>query len=126
MHHRVRRERLADALRAHGAAAERHDLGALSRQQLEHHLLLARAEGGLALAVEERLHRLAEPLLELAVRVERLTRQLGGERAGAGRLPGAHEAHEHEGYARLQPMRSSYARSAPRTSSMWSPPNFSR
>ena len=101
--------------------------GASSRaEQLEHQLLLARAERVLALAVEERLDRLAEPPLELAVGVERLGAELGGERAGAGGLAGAHEAHEHEGYARLQPIRSSYARSAARTSSMWSPPNFSR
>ena len=80
----------------------------------------------LALPVEEGLDRLAEPLLELAVGVERLGAELGGERAGAGGLPGAHEADEHEGYARLQPIRSPYAASAACTSSMWSPPNFSR
>ena len=65
-------------------------------EQLEHHLLLARAERVLALPVEEGLDRLAEPLLELAVGVERLRAELGGERAGAGGLAGAHEAHEHE------------------------------
>ena len=100
--------------------------GVRPREQLEHQLLLARAERLLALPVEEGLDRLAEPLLELAVGVERLGAELRGERAGAGGLPGAHEADEHEGYARLQPMRSSYARSAAFASSMWSPPSFSR
>ena len=96
------------------------------REQLEHELLLARAKRVLALPVEEGLNRLAEPPLQLAIGVERLRAELGAERAGAGGLPGAHEAHENEGYARLQPIRSRYAASAARTSSMWSPPNFSR
>ena len=98
----------------------------LAGEQLEHQLLLARAKRVLALPVEEGLDRLAEPPLELAIGVERLRAELGAERAGAGGLAGAHEAHEHEGYARLQPIRSRYAASAARTSSMWSPPNFSR
>ncbi len=126
VHDGVGTERLAHPLRAERAAAERHHRRVLARQQLEHQLLLARAKRMLALPVEERLDRLAEPPLELAVGVERLGAELRGERAGAGGLPGTHEAHEHEGYARLQPIRSSYARSAARTSSMWSPPNFSR
>ena len=67
-----------------------------------------------------------EPLLELAVGIERLRAELGGERASAGGLAGAHETDEHECYARLQPMRSSYAASAAFASSMWSPPSFSR
>ena len=100
-------------------AAERHHGAAGAGQQLEHHLLLARAEGGLALAVEERLDRLAQPPLELAVGVERLHAELGRGRAGRGGLAGAHEAHEHERplagacprhlicrYPRLHPIRS--------------------
>ena len=104
---RVGSERSADPLRAEGAAAERDHPGVGPGEQLERHLLLARAKRVLALPVEEGLDRLAEPLLELAVAVERLRAELGGERAGAGGLAGAHETHEHECYARLQPMRSS-------------------
>ena len=51
-------------------------------EQLEHELLLARAERVLTLAVEERLDRLAEPLLELAVGVERLRAELRAEASG--------------------------------------------
>jgi hypothetical protein len=126
VHHGVPGQCLAHPLRAERAAAERHDARVVPRQQLEHQLLLARAKGLLALPVEERLERLPESPLELAVRVERLGAELGGKGAGAGGLPGPHEADEHDGYGRLQPMRSSYARSAAVTSSMWSPPSFSR
>ncbi len=104
-------ERVADALGLHGAAAERHHLGVVALEQLADDLLLARPEGLLALAVEERLDRLADALLHLAVRVERLRAQLGGERPGAGRLAGTHEAHQDDrpaaGYLALHPMRSS-------------------
>ena len=101
------RERPADPLRGERAAAERDHRGVGPGEQLERHLLLARAERVLALPVEEGLDRLAQLLLELAVAVERLRTELGGERSGAGGLAGAHETHEHECYARLQPMRSS-------------------
>jgi hypothetical protein len=124
--HGVPGQRLAHPLRAERPAPDRHHARVLPREQLEDELLLARAKGVFALAVEERLDRLAETPLELAVRVERLGAELGGQRASAGGLPGPHEADQHEGYARLQPIRSSYASSAARTSSMWSPPNFSR
>jgi hypothetical protein len=102
----VARERLADALGPDRAPAERQHRSILAREQLEDQLLLARPERVLALPVEERLDRLAEPPLELAVGVERLGADLRAERSGAGGLPGAHEAHQHEGYARLQPIRS--------------------
>ncbi len=118
--HGVPGERLAHPLGADGAAAEGDHVRAVGAQrrartaaleQLEHHLFLARAKGGLPLAVEERLDRLSQPRLELAVGVAGLHPQRGRERARAGRLPGAHEAHEHEGasarYPRLQPIRSS-------------------
>jgi hypothetical protein len=107
VHHGVAGECLAHQLRADRSASERDDARFLPREQLEDELLLAGAKRLLALAVEERLDRLAQPPLELAVRVERLGAQLGGQRTGAGGLPGPHEADEHEGYARLQPMRSS-------------------
>ncbi len=77
-------ERSSDAIRAEGAAAERDHPGIRPGEQLERHLLLARAKRVLALPVEEGLDRLAEPLLELAVAVERLRTELGGERASAG------------------------------------------
>ena len=101
------RERRAHAIRAERAAAQREHGGVRPREQLQHELLLAGAKRLLALPVEEGLDRLTEPLLELAVGVERLGAELRGERAGAGGLPGTHEADEHEGDARLQPMRSS-------------------
>ena len=66
------------------------------REQPQHQLLLALAERGLALAVEERLDRLPELALELAVGVERLDAELGRHRARGARLAGAHEADEHE------------------------------
>ena len=123
---RVGRERSADPLRAEGSATERDHPGVGPREQLERHLLLARAKRVLALPVEEGLERLAEPPLQLAVRIERLRTELGCERASAGGLAGAHETDENECYARLQPMRSSYAASAAFASSMLSPPSFSR
>ncbi len=103
-------ERFADALGADGAAAQGDHARIGVLEQLEHHLLLARAKGRLALAVEEALDRLPEPLLEHVVGVERLDPEPGRQRAGAGRLAGPHEAHQDERpsrYARLQPMRSS-------------------
>ena len=108
MHDRVRGERLADALRADRPAAERDHLRAAVPEQLEHHLFLARAEGGLALTVEVRLDRLAEAVLDDAVGVDRLRAELGGERTGAARLARAHEADEDERVyaAPLHPMRS--------------------
>ena len=104
------REGVADARRAERSTAERDHARLGTLEQLEHDLLLARAKGRLALAVEEALDRLAQALLEHAVRVERLDPEAGGKRAGAGRLARPHEPHEDVGparYARLQPMRSS-------------------
>ena len=127
MHHRVRREGLAHALGSQRAPAERDDARVGPREELEDRLLLARAEGVLALAVEPALDRLPERLLDLAVGVERLDAQVGSGDPGGGRLAGAHEADEDECPAyRFQPIRSRYAANAARTSSMWSPPNFSR
>jgi hypothetical protein len=104
-------ERLAHALGLERPAAERDHLGVAALQQLADHLGLARAELLFAVTVEERLDRLAEPLLELTVGVEGLGAQLGGQRPGAGRLPRAHEADQDDraacGYARRHPMRSS-------------------
>jgi hypothetical protein len=115
----MRAKRLAHRLGLHRAAAERHHGAAGAGQQLQHDLLLTRAEGGLALTVEERLDRLAEAPLELLVRVERRDAQLRGRRACRRGLAGAHEAHEHQGalpgagarrlirgYAGLHPIRS--------------------
>ncbi len=120
LHHRVSRQRIADALGEHRAASERHHAPAGPGQQLQHHLLLTRAEGGLALAVEEGFDRLAQPALELAVGVERLDPHLGRDRPRGGGLARAHEAHEHDRpargetgrslalrYPRLHPIRSS-------------------
>ena len=102
-------ERLAHTLGLDGPAAERDHRQVLALQELADHILLDGAEGGLALAVEEHLDRLPEPALDLPVAVHRLHAQLRGERAGAGRLPGAHEAHQDDRAvyrARLHPIRS--------------------
>ena len=69
--HRVGAERLAHALGFHRAATQRQHAAAHALEQLQHYLLLARPERRFALAVEERRDRLAEPALELVVRVER-------------------------------------------------------
>ncbi len=129
-------QRVAHALGAERAAAERDDARVGTREQVEHHLFLARAKGVLALAVEVALDRLAQEPLELAVGVPRLDTQLRGGRARGRRLAGAHEADEDESAGaggrrprrgqRFHPIRSRYAANAARTSSMWSPPNFSR
>src|SRR5918999_5759398 len=129
VHDGVAGERLAHPLGLDRASAERHHGGVAAREQLADDLLLARAEGRLALAVEERLDCLAQTMLELAVAVERLDAQLRGQRAGPGGLAGAHEADQDDRpvyRARLHPIRSTYASSAARASSMWSPPSFSR
>ena len=110
VHDGVRGERIAHALGGECSAAEGDHPGIRPLEQLQHHLFLARAKGGLPLAVEERLDRLAEPLLHQAIRIERLGSQPGGQRPRAGRLAGPHEANENQGpagYPRLQPMRSS-------------------
>ena len=92
-----RAESLTHPLRARGTTAQGHDPSA--RRPLEHgehRLLLALAKGRLALAVEERVDRLAERRLELAVGVEGVHPQLGGNRARGARLARPHEAHEHQ------------------------------
>jgi hypothetical protein len=102
-------QRLAHALGSHRAAAQRQHAPARALEQLQHHLLLAFPEGRLALAVEERRDRLAEPALELVVRVERPDPELRRGRACGRGLAGAHEADEHQRslrYARLHPIRS--------------------
>jgi hypothetical protein len=138
----VPRERLTHPLGLERAAADGHHAAVRAAQHVDNHLLLAAAELRLAVTVEERLDRLAERLLELAVAVERPHPQLGGHGAGRARLAGPHEAHEHERAGasrpgprgrcraacryRLHPIRSRYASTAAATSSMWSPPNLSR
>ena len=111
------RSAVADGRRAERATAERDDPGVGTVEQGEDRLLLALAEGRLALAVEERLDRLAERLLELRVGVERRAAELRRRLARSARLAGAHEADEHQRAAgaqpspapaqRLHPMRSS-------------------
>ena len=96
MHHHVPGHRLAHQLRAERPAAERHHSRARVREQPQDDLLLARAEGRLALAVEEVGDRLAQLALDLAIRVERLHSQLGREHPRGARLPRPHEADEHE------------------------------
>jgi hypothetical protein len=96
-------ERVAHAIGAQRAAAERHHAAVRPSEQLEDQLLLAPPELRLALAVEERLDRLAERLLELAVGVERGHPELGRGRARGARLAGAHEAHEHHGAVAARP-----------------------
>jgi hypothetical protein len=100
---RVVAKRVADPLGAERAAAERDHVGAATPEQRKHDLLLARAERGLAVAVEVGLERLAKLALELTVGVERLGPELGGDGAGGGRLAGAHEADEHERAAARAP-----------------------
>jgi fatty-acyl-CoA synthase len=62
----VAAQRLARALRQHGAAAERDHAAVGAVEQRRDEPLLGDAERGLALAREERLDRLAEAALELA------------------------------------------------------------
>ena len=63
-------------------------------EQLGDDVLLGLAERALAVRGEVVLDRRAEPLLELAVGVDRAHAERGGGGAGAGRLAGAHEADE--------------------------------
>jgi hypothetical protein len=112
VHDRVGAKRLAHPLGAQRAAAERHHPRVGGRQQAQRGLLLAFAERGLALALEELLDRLAELALELGVAVDRVHPQLGRNGFRGAGLAGAHEAHEHEraggpARQRLHPMRSS-------------------
>jgi hypothetical protein len=119
-HRDVAAQRGSDPLGAERAAAEG-DHAAVGRlEQLAGQRLLARPERGLALAVEERLDRLAESLLEQPVGVERLGAERGRDLGGRGCLAGSHEADEDEGglQRRPQPIRSQYASTATRTSSM--------
>src|SRR3954451_23545822 len=97
MPHGVPSERLPDGIRANRAATQGQHGRLPPLQQAQHELLLARPEGGLSLAIEERLERLPELALELAVGVERLDAELRGDRPRRARLPGSHEADEHEG-----------------------------
>jgi hypothetical protein len=108
--HHVGLERPPHPLRSERPTAQGHHLGVLSLQQAARHVLFARAEGVLALAREERLERLAQLALELAVRVERLGPELRRQGADGGGLPRPHEADEDERRSpgqRLHPIRSS-------------------
>ena len=116
------------------AAAEGHHRGRaahLRREGVEDRddeALLAMPELLLSLALEERLDRLAELPLEQLVGVDQAEPEPLGDGLRRPRLARPHEADEDEpvmGYRR-HPMRSLYAESAESTSSMWSPPNFSR
>ena len=61
-------------------------------EQLERHPLLDLTEARLAVLGEHRRDRLAEPLLDHRVDIDRLHVKRGGGAARCGRLPGAHEA----------------------------------
>ena len=136
LHHRVSRR----APRARAPTSTAPPPSAITRpaarpSSSQHDLLLARAEGGLALAVEEGLDRLAEAPLQLASVSSGSHPQRGRDRARGGGLARAHEADEDDraaGRRRTAPALRASIRSAPRrrasaasTSSMWSPPNFS-
>ena len=99
VHDRVIRERLARGLGPERTAAERHHSRVGPAQELDGDPLLAAAELGLALPVEEGLDRLAQGTFELRVRVERALTERRRHRARRARLAGAHEADEHEGRA---------------------------
>src|SRR5437763_1416609 len=135
----VTAKRLPNPLGSEGPAAERRDAQIRPREQVKHVSLLAAAELVLALAVEERLDRLPEGALELAVGVGRALPDRPGHGARGARLAGPHESDEDEGGTplgrgraigvgrrqRLHSIRSRYACSAADASSTWSPPNFS-
>ena len=77
------------------AAAEGEHSCARAVEKLEHHRLLALAEGGLAITVEEARDRLSEPLLEQRVGVDHRRAQApAGDHCGA-RLARAHETDQH-------------------------------
>ena len=104
----------------------------LTGQSIEHgddQALLAAAELDLSLALEERRDRLAQFALEQLIGVDHPEIESLGDRLGRPRLPRGHEPDEDDavvrGYLR-HPIRSRYAAIDASTSSMWSPPNFSR
>ena len=84
-------ERVADRRGPDRATAQRDHRGAGS-EQLERHPLLDIAETRLAVLGEHRRDRLAEPLLDHRVDVDRLDVERVGGAARGGRLAGAHEA----------------------------------
>ena len=76
------------------------ELGAPIEEFFEHEGLLAAPELGLALAVEERLDRLAQAVLEQAVGVVRGLPEDRADRPRRVRFAGPHEAHEDQRTAR--------------------------
>ena len=90
-------KRLANALGSEGAASERRDAQVWSCQQVQDQRLLAAAKLVLSLAVEERLDRLPEHALELAVRVGRALSDRPSDSPRGARLAGPHEPDEDEG-----------------------------
>jgi hypothetical protein len=107
-HHGVVAQRGAHPRGLHGPTPERQHRRLRAAEQLEHELLLLRAERGLAVPVEEVLDRPLQPALELAVGVEVWQLQRGGGLAGERGLPRAHEPREddHAGWVAPCPMRS--------------------
>ena len=67
-------------------------------------------------------HGMPEALGQQLVAVQALEIHQLRQLTGGGRLARTHEADQDVG----QPIRSRYAATASRTSSMWSPPNFAR
>jgi hypothetical protein len=133
-HHAVAGERVAHALGHERAAGDRQHRRRRSVEQLAGQLLLGLAERALAVRGEPVVDRGAQALLEGRAGVDRAAAERGRGGAGGRGLARPHETDEDEhpalgrryGRRRFHPMRSSYAASAARTSSMWSPPNLSR
>jgi hypothetical protein len=128
-------ERASHRVALDGPAAERHDrrrpadLPCQGVQSRDDQALLAAPELSLSLALEEGTDRLAQLAFEQIVGVDHAEPESLGHGLGRAGLARGHEPDEDDPVVRAHlrhPMRSLYAASAARTSSMWSPPNFSR
>jgi hypothetical protein len=120
-------QRSADSFVTDRATAERDHAHLRRVQKLQGDVLLGAAERRLAVLGEHALDRLAEPLLDHAVDVDRDRTELVRGASGGGRLARAHESDADDlavsdwacsGYRGRHAIRSSYASSAARTSSM--------